>query len=313
MSALQPAFPTDSAGLLAAEALRAMEADLRPDRRPLRASDAAPPRRHFPVLFLSDLHLGSRACREDLLFSFLQSHSADTIYLVGDILDTWMPTRHWSPRQQDILGLLLARATEGARLIYTPGNHDAFFRRFIGQALLGVEIVDRLIHETAEGQRLLVVHGDEGDLFETRFPRITRLVARIDGAFRGAVAGWNRLRAGMGLAPSGLAERVVKWVNDAARACDDFETRLSGIARDHQADGIICGHFHKPALHGAAGAVYANCGDWVENATALVETCGGRLQLIDWAAAQEVAPALAHPALGLEISPHPVHIGLTPA
>ncbi|NBZ87939.1 UDP-2,3-diacylglucosamine diphosphatase [Stagnihabitans tardus] len=279
--------------------------DLSRDFLPDRTQSAPVARRHFPALFLSDLHLGSRACREELLLSFLQSHSADRIYLVGDILDTWMPVRHWSARQQDILSLLFARGREGARLIYTPGNHDAFFRRFIGQALGGVEIEDRLIHETAEGRRLLVVHGDEGDVFETHFPRITRLVARVDGAFRGAVAGWNRVRARMGLAPSRLADLVVKWVNDAARACDDFETRLSGIALAHQADGIICGHFHKPALTERPDALYANCGDWVENATALVETTGGRLVLIDW--------ALASQAQGVEIPHSKAHIGLSPA
>lgn len=300
-----PALP-DPASPVAAEALHAMAADLCPQTQ----SEAPFPRRHFPVLFLSDLHLGSRACREDMLLSFLKSHSADTIYLVGDILDTWMPTRQWTARQQEILALILARGREGSRLIYTPGNHDAFFRRFIGQAMLGIEILDRHIHQTATGQRLLVVHGDEGDLFETRFPRITRLVARIDGAFRGAVAGWNRLRAGMGLAPSRLAETVVKWVNDAARACDDFESRLSEIARAHHADGIICGHFHKPALHRDHGALYANCGDWVENATALVETACGQLQLIDWAAAE--APVSESHGPGLEIAGHPVHIGLRP-
>jgi len=170
---------------------------------------------------------------------------------------------------------------------------------------MGVEIVDRLIHETADGRRLLVVHGDEGDLFETHFPRITRLVARIDGAFRGAVAGWNRLRARLGFAPSRMADRVVKWVNDAARACDAFEERLARIATAHHADGIICGHFHKPALHDDHGAVYANCGDWVENASALVETPGGQLALIDWAAATA--------ALGFEISAPKVHMGLRPA
>jgi UDP-2,3-diacylglucosamine pyrophosphatase LpxH len=269
---------------------------------PARAPKAA---RHFPVLFLSDLHLGSRACREEMLLSFVETHSADTIYLVGDVIDTWMPARHWTPGQQRILALLLARAAEGSRLVYTPGNHDAFFRRFIGEAMMGVEILDRVIHRTAAGQSLLVVHGDEGDVFEKHFPRMTRAVARIDGAFRGAVAGWNRARARMGLAPSALADRVVKWVNDAARACDAFEERLSGLARAHGADGIICGHFHKPALHSDFGALYANCGDWVENASALVETVGGRLMLIDWAAERA--------SVGVEIPRAKAHMGLSPA
>ncbi len=298
MSALNMSFQGQPA---APEALAALGRDFLPD-----LSHPAPrATRHFPVLFLSDLHLGSRACREEMLLTFLQTHSADTIYLVGDIIDTWMPTRHWTARQQEILALLFARARQGARLVYTPGNHDAFFRRFIGEALLGVEIVDRLIHQTADGTRLLVVHGDEGDIFEARFPRMTRAVARADGAFRGLIAAWNRGRARMGLAPSRLADRVVKWVNDLARACDAFEERLSGLAAAHQADGIVCGHFHKPALHRDFGALYANCGDWVENATALVETAGGRLMLIDWAA-QEART-------GVEISARPAHMGLSPA
>lgn len=263
-----------------------------------------PAMRHFPVLFLSDLHLGSRACREEMLLSFLERHSADTIYLVGDIIDTWMPARHWTPVQQRILGLLFARARTGSRIVYTPGNHDAFFRRFIGEVMLGVEIVDRLIHSSADGTRYLVVHGDEGDIFELRFPRLSRVLARVDGMFRGSVAGWNRLRGALGFAPSGLADRVVKLFNDMARACDAFEERLSQLARDQGADGIICGHFHKPALHGSHGVTYANCGDWVENATALVETAAGRLMLIDWAA-QGVE-------LGVEKSAPRMHMGLSP-
>ena len=65
------------------------------------------PARHFPVLFLSDLHLGSRACRDDLLLSFLQAHTADVIYLVGDIIDTWLPLGvHWTAAQQQVLARL---------------------------------------------------------------------------------------------------------------------------------------------------------------------------------------------------------------
>ena len=112
------------------------------------------PARHFPVLFLSDLHRGSRACRDDLLLSFLQAHTADVIYLVGDIIDTWLPLGvHWTAAQQQVLAILFDRARQGARLVFTPGNHDAFFRRFIGQSMLGVEIHDRIVHKAADGRR----------------------------------------------------------------------------------------------------------------------------------------------------------------
>lgn len=270
------------------------------------------PARHFPVLFLSDLHLGSRACRDDLLLSFLQTHTADVIYLVGDIIDTWLPLgAHWTAAQHQILAILFARARQGARLVFTPGNHDAFFRRFIGQSMLGVEIHDRIVHKAADGRRYLVVHGDETDLFDARFPKLSRLSTRLDSAMRGLIGWINTRRQRRGLPKSDLAERVVKRFNDIIRACDAFEERLSDVARNHKADGIICGHFHKPALHAHHGVQYANCGDWVENATALVETTSGRLLLIDWAA--NGAENVIAPRLSMEMSASPMHMGYAPA
>lgn len=266
------------------------------------------PTRHFPVLFLSDLHLGSRACRDQMLLSFLQAHTADVIYLVGDIIDTWLPLgAHWTPAQHQILAILFDRARHGTRLVYTPGNHDAFFRRFIGQSMLGVEIVDRIVHQAADGTRYLVVHGDEGDLFEEKFPLLSRLSCRLDSGVRGLIGWLNIKRAQLGLSPSNLAERLVKRFNNAVRACDAFEERLSDVARQHSADGIICGHFHKPALHSDHGVAYANCGDWVENATALAETASGRLLLIDWEA--HGVEMTSQPLLGLEKAAAPVHMG----
>ncbi|MEI6799363.1 MAG: UDP-2,3-diacylglucosamine diphosphatase [Pseudomonadota bacterium] len=266
------------------------------------------PARHFPVLFLSDLHLGSRACRDDLLLSFLQAHTADVIYLVGDIIDTWLPLGvHWTAAQQQVLAILFDRARHGVRLVFTPGNHDAFFRRFIGQAMLGVEIHDRVLHKAADGRRYLVVHGDETDLFDAKFPKLSRLSTRIDSGVRGLIGWINARRQRRGLPKSNLAERLVKRFNDMIRACDAFEERLSDVARQHEADGIICGHFHKPALHADHGVEYANCGDWVENATALAETAGGRLVLIDWAA--HGAENAGAPRLPLEMAANPVHMG----
>jgi UDP-2,3-diacylglucosamine pyrophosphatase LpxH len=268
---------------------------------------SAAPQRHFPVLFLSDLHLGSRACRDEALLSFLQGHTADAIYLVGDIIDTWLPFgAHWTAAQHQVLAILLDRARLGTRLIYTPGNHDAFFRRFAGQDMLGIEVVDRIVHEAADGRRYLVVHGDESDVFDRYFPRLSRLGTRIDSVVRGLIGLINRQRARLGWAEWALVDRLVKGFNDAVRACDPFEERLADLARAHGTDGIICGHFHKPALHSDHGVAYANCGDWVENATALVETASGRLLLIDWAT--HGTETLAEHA-GLDMTPADAHMG----
>ncbi|MEI6098798.1 MAG: UDP-2,3-diacylglucosamine diphosphatase [Alphaproteobacteria bacterium] len=246
---------------------------------------AAPLTRHFPVLFLSDLHLGSPACREDALHAFLRAHTADTIYLVGDIIDTWVASNaNWSPRQHAVLQLLLDRAAAGTRLIFTPGNHDDFFRRYCGQTIAGIQVIQHILHESSNGARYLVIHGDICDVFERNFPRLSRFGARADCAVRSLLGRLNARRRLRGLPDWTLAERVVKRVNDIVRNLDCFDERLAELARLHQADGIICGHFHKPDLHDRHGVAYANCGDWVENSTALAETDSGRLLLLDWAA-----------------------------
>ena len=243
-----------------------------------------PATRHFPVLFLSDLHLGSRACKDDALLGFLQTHTADLIYLVGDIIDTWTTTAaQWTAAQHAIVQLLLDRAQNGVRLVYTPGNHDALFRSYCGQRVANIEIVPHIIHHAADGMRYLVIHGDSCDVFEARFPRLAHVGARAEGLFRGLGDRVNALRRRFGHAEWQVVERVMKVANDLIRGLDDFEKRLVDLALAHGVDGIICGHFHKPALHSEHGLAYANCGDWVENSTALAETTSGRLLLLDGA------------------------------
>ncbi|MGL4558346.1 MAG: metallophosphoesterase, partial [Afipia sp.] len=53
------------------------------------------PERLFRTLFISDVHLGARGSQADRLLDFLRCHDADTIYLVGDIIDGWALKSNW--------------------------------------------------------------------------------------------------------------------------------------------------------------------------------------------------------------------------
>ncbi|MEM1231359.1 MAG: UDP-2,3-diacylglucosamine diphosphatase, partial [Pseudomonadota bacterium] len=44
---------------------------------------------HYPAIFLSDIHLGTRDCQAEQLVAFLKQHRCDELYLVGDIIDGW--------------------------------------------------------------------------------------------------------------------------------------------------------------------------------------------------------------------------------
>ena len=98
--------------------------------------------RHFRALFISDVHLGARGCQADLLLDFLRYHEADTIYLVGDIVDGWRlrSTWYWPQAHNDVVQKLLRKARKGARMIYVPGNHDEFLRDYYGTHFGGIEV-----------------------------------------------------------------------------------------------------------------------------------------------------------------------------
>ncbi|MEC5322385.1 UDP-2,3-diacylglucosamine diphosphatase, partial [Aurantimonas sp. A3-2-R12] len=122
--------------------------------------------RHFRTLFLSDVHLGSKAAQAEMLVDFLRVHDAEKIYLVGDIVDGWRLKRswHWPQSHNDVVQKLLRKARKGATIIYIPGNHDEILRDFPGQHFGGVEVKLTDIHTMADGRQFLVIHGDEFDV-----------------------------------------------------------------------------------------------------------------------------------------------------
>jgi UDP-2,3-diacylglucosamine pyrophosphatase LpxH len=122
-------------------------------------------RREFRTIWISDVHLGTRGCNHELLIDFLDHTDSETMYLVGDIIDGWRLKKkvYWPPEHNDIVWRILKRAKRGTRIVYIPGNHDEMVRPFSGMNLGGVEIMRAAFHDTADGRRLMVLHGDEFD------------------------------------------------------------------------------------------------------------------------------------------------------
>ncbi len=239
---------------------------------------------HYRSLFLSDLHLGSRGCRAEALLAFLRQHDADTIYLVGDIVDGWRLRRtwYWPQAHNDVIQKLLRKARKGARIIYIPGNHDEFLRDYYGTHFGGVEVVDKTIHVTADGTRLLVTHGDQFDAILQLAPWLSKLG---DGVHTVAIAVSNALnvvRRRLGLTYWSLSGWAKGRVKNAVAFISAYEQTLVAEARRAGVDGVICGHIHAPALHDAFGIRYVNTGDWVESCTAVAEHHDGHLELIVW-------------------------------
>ncbi|MEZ5791172.1 MAG: UDP-2,3-diacylglucosamine diphosphatase [Nitratireductor sp.] len=241
--------------------------------------------RLYRTIFISDIHLGSSGCQAAMLLDFLREHDAETVYLVGDIVDGWRLKRSWFWPQahNDVVQKLLRKSRKGARVIYIPGNHDEFLRDYLGSHFGGVEVLDRDIHETATGEKLLVIHGDQFDVVV----RHARWLAHFgDWAYDFAL--WtntwvNRLRRTLGFPYWSLSKWAKLKVKNAVNFIGEFEKALANEAAKCGADGVVCGHIHHAAIGKREGVQYINTGDWVESCTAIVEDHDGTLSLIDWA------------------------------
>ncbi|MGJ3265695.1 MAG: UDP-2,3-diacylglucosamine diphosphatase [Salinarimonas sp.] len=236
------------------------------------------------TLFLSDFHLGTRDCQAEMLLGFLRRYDADVIYLVGDIIDGWKLRNgwFWPQAHNDVVQKLMRKVRKGTRLIYVPGNHDEFLRDYIGAHFGGIEVCEQALHETAAGERLLVIHGDQFDVVVKHAKWLAHLG---DWAYSLALLSntyVNVVRRRLGLTYWSLSAWAKLKVKNAVNFISKFEEFLVEEARSQGATGVVCGHIHHAAQREIDGVRYLNCGDWVESCTAIIEHYDGRLELIRW-------------------------------
>jgi UDP-2,3-diacylglucosamine pyrophosphatase LpxH len=237
---------------------------------------------YFRSVWISDVHLGTRACRVDALLEFLSSIETEHLYLVGDIIDVWALKRRWFWPQShnDVVRKILKRASNGAHVVYIPGNHDEDFRDHCGLVFGGVDVRMETVHETADGRRMLLLHGDKFDTVIQNMPVITALGDWAYDWILTANAGLNWARRKMGLRYWSLAAYLKQKVKMICEFASDYEKTLARYAREQGCDAVLSGHIHRPAMKDVDGVLYLNDGDWVENCTAVVEHFDGRLELL---------------------------------
>lgn len=247
--------------------------------------------RQVRTIFLSDVHLGTRGCQADALLDFIRVYEAPTIFLVGDIIDGWRlkATWHWPQAHNDVVQKILRKVRKGTRLVYVPGNHDEFLRDYAGSTFGGIEIVEEAIHETADGRRMLILHGDK---FDTIVRNVRWLALLGDWAYDFAIwlnRGIARVRRALGLPYWSFSAWSKQKVKRAVNFISAFEQAVVTDARRHAVDVVLCGHIHRPAQRQMEEILYLNTGDWVESNSAVVEHMDGRLELVFWTdAAQAV-------------------------
>lgn len=238
----------------------------------------------YRSVFISDVHLGTLACQADHLINFLETVQTEQLYLVGDIVDfLQMRKRAWFPdNHRKVISLVLRKAREGTRVVYIPGNHDAFFRQMAGQTISGVAIKRNDVHVTADGRRFFVSHGDEFDPVVNISPALA-IVGDHAHELNLRLNVWiNRIRRLFGLPYWSLAGFLKSRISKARQYIARFEHAALRASQTLAVDGYICGHIHCASFNRIGDKLYCNDGDWVEHCTALVETREGTLQLLHW-------------------------------
>ncbi len=241
-------------------------------------------RKRYRSIWISDTHLGTRGCKAELLLEFLQQHDCDQLYLVGDIVDGWSLKKSWfwTEDQNRVVREILKKSSQGTRVTYVCGNHDEFLRDYLGLTFGGVELCNEAVHDTADGRRLLVLHGDS---FDVCIRNAKWLALLGDQAYRFCLTlntAFNWVRKRCGYDYWSLAAYLKHKVKNAVSYVASFEQAVIAEASRRGFDGVVCGHIHHAEVREVDGVLYANDGDWVESCTALVEDSVGQVDIVRW-------------------------------
>ena len=262
------------------------------------------------AIFISDVHLGTRACQAESLLAFLREHESEYLYLLGDIIDFWAMNRsvQWAGTHNTVVQKVLRRARHGCKVFFIPGNHDEALREYAGVAFGDIRVESEWIHETLDGRRYWLVHGDEydqvtrhhrwvavlGDVGYNALVRINLVLSRVRRLLR-RPGYWSL---------AGYAKNKVK---KAVSFIFDFEDAVAHAAAQRGVDGVVCGHIHSAADRRIGNVRYLNCGDWVDTCSAIVEHFDGRIEVVHWGVHGATAspaplalPALPSPAVEAE-------------
>jgi len=238
----------------------------------------------YRSIFVSDLHLGATGSRAEQVAEFLQNTESEYLYLVGDVIDQWV-LRHgerWTHRHTEVIRQILGKEQAGVKVFYTPGNHDEALKQMNGTSLGHLRVDREFIHETADGKHILVTHGDEFDRLSTQYKRLAWVMANIYDEITRFNQRCNELLARISRRQVDFSTGLKKKLKKVVKRKTSFENALLESTIERGLDGVVCGHIHTPSLYYLEGVAYANCGDWVEHATAIVEHWDGRLELLDW-------------------------------
>lgn len=253
---------------------------------------------NYKSIFISDIHLGTKDCKADLLLDFLSHNECENLYLVGDIIDGWKVQKNklkWKDSHTRVIRKVLGFSKKGTKITYVAGNHDEFLRLLIPYNVEfgNITFVNQCTHNGIDGNKYLVTHGD----FFDGVVRLHKWISFLGDSAYDMVLSFNSklnwFRHKLGFGYWSLSKFLKIKVKRAVDFIFKFEHTLSEYCKKRNFDGVICGHIHCAEIKTINDVIYMNDGDWVESCTALVENFDGRWEIITWTEKKEdVVPSI---------------------
>lgn len=241
----------------------------------------------YRSVFISDTHLGTTYCQDEILSDFLSSFKCETLWLCGDIIDGWnlMKRRSHFPQDHvDIIRQLLTKAKKGTKIKYVIGNHDDFLRKYqdLVSSVGNIELANEFIFTSALNKKYLVTHGDLYDQVTLYHAWLAHLGDTLYNSIVDLNTVFNKIRRHFGMNYWSLATFLKTQVKSALEFIYAFEGAVIHEAKRRGLDGAIAGHIHSSADKQIDGLHYLNTGCWTETCTAVVEHYDGTIELINW-------------------------------
>jgi UDP-2,3-diacylglucosamine pyrophosphatase LpxH len=234
-------------------------------------------------IFISDLHLGSSPVNTKEFTDLLSAlKSPDTLFLLGDIIDGWQLRKKWKweTDYKNIIDNIIELYNNGTKITYLQGNHDDFLAHFYN-TYGNIIVCEEHIHTAANGKKYLLLHGHQFDPISKYAPIISKLGDigyHILLGLNGSINLYRKLLKKPYWSFSLWAKQKIKKMLSGIH---HYEEEMTEYAKSLGCQGVICGHIHTPSIKIVNGIEYYNCGDFQENATAIIELPSGELDMID--------------------------------
>ena len=241
----------------------------------------------YKSIFISDVHLGSKGCKAELLCDFLKHNTSEHLYLVGDIVDGWRLRRkfYWPQSHTNVIRRILTAAKRDTKVTYVVGNHDEVLRGLLpyGIHFGNIDLVNQCRYKALNGKTYMVIHGDMFDgVLRTKLQWLYHLGDILYNILLSVNVVVAKIRSYFDLPHWSLSQYLKNKTKEAVSYVNNFEELITDYCSKQKADGVICGHVHRAEIKLINGIEYMNDGDWVESCTALVENYDGTWELIVW-------------------------------